>query len=160
MNRDEHAAWIASLKPGDEVECLTYGGTWEVRQVVECPKQYIGWGATYFWTRMGDYPPTHHWAPGAKLASFDNVRPIQAPQPDPVLVRDGMRITIGPTVGDMRADLAESKNAIALLQEAVSKRDAIIAELTAKLAAMQPKEAVHDRSAGLLTVRPMTRVGG
>lgn len=205
-----HVAWVASLKPGDEVEARRVPGDRGGDDSLDRHRMIVG--------SVGDRDDmfvggdTH--GRGMWFYSPENIRPVHAlhvdttscdvkisgadivppllgkvttqlydwhpipareagtdhPKHEHVYGGDGYAAArmLGKTValyvdGRVAVDgeMFASTNYIAAKDaEAIAKRDAIIAELTERVRVLTPVERKPERGAGLLTMRPMTRVGG
>lgn len=203
-----HVAWVASLKPGDEVEWRrgerdfrgSPDGAWARGAYVGSTNTHrhvvSGWFVSpenirpvqrdakpvYVPVDLRVDTPTRFAAPApASSSSFvsdgSSWHPIPAreagtdhPKHEHVYGGDGYVAArmLGKTValyvdGRVAVDgeMFASTNYIAAKDaEAIAKRDAIIAELTERVRVLTPVERKPERGAGLLTMRPMTRVGG
>lgn len=188
---EKHAAWVASLKPGDEVEwkpiladgwyrgsvvgqhmgyvaVLCDGVTPTLPEAnirpIQSPQPAREVGCDYSAPSGGQSFPRRGWEDTLTHAPADTAkvrgRLIHIDKSDHVFI-DGVRHL------SLAAISAADAKTIDSLRADIARRDAIIAELTAKLAAMQPKsEPTQDDkrpgwdSRSLLTVRGMGRVGG
>lgn len=211
-----HVAWVASLKPGDEVEWRRGERDFDSPDGAWARGAYVGSTDTYRHVVSGWFvspenirpvqrdakpvyvpvdlrvdTPTRFAAPApASSSSFvsdgSSWHPIPAreagtdhgwagigtPPPKRDYVHDYEGTAVATMHGKTVALCADGRIVVdgevyvsavrmdAKDAEAIAKRDAIIAELTERVRVLTPVERKPERGAGLLTMRPMTRVGG